>query len=350
MRAKESQKKNEILRIVKLIRAQNVVLDSDLARLLGISTSKLNEKTSNNLGWIGEEEKFKLSEEEVNFLMSSNETSKNYHLKNRNGHPSAYSLEGAMKAAMLIKSNTALSFIKAIANILQGDYTPFDYQEASREEFQSHCREIQIKLANKHTPSEIDVINEDRIITEEYRKFSLAKTLKNSAENLPGWAILKNVSNLLYLKLPCPNWLQTEFKKKINAVLIGKCSDFGETESFGKGVTGKRDRIRSQSGIGQNILTLTELLLSADKHIAKKTGQKRRLKKEETDQNNQTTRESVFRVLGNQETLIKMLLELNVMDNDEIEKHINILKDIAELDAPTINRLYKAEIKKNKSW
>ncbi len=64
-----------IERSIYLIRCQKVILDSDLARLYGVSTKRLNEQVKRNADRFPEDFVFKLSVREDNDLRSQIATS-----------------------------------------------------------------------------------------------------------------------------------------------------------------------------------------------------------------------------------------------------------------------------------
>ncbi len=62
--------------IIYIIRGQRVMLDSDLAKLYGVETKRLNEQVRRNSDRFPLDFMFKLTPEEFEFLKSQNATSK----------------------------------------------------------------------------------------------------------------------------------------------------------------------------------------------------------------------------------------------------------------------------------
>ncbi len=65
-----------IERAIIFIRGEKVILDSDLARLYGVSTARLNQQVNRNLNRFPEDFMFRLTEGEFKDLMLQNATSK----------------------------------------------------------------------------------------------------------------------------------------------------------------------------------------------------------------------------------------------------------------------------------
>jgi len=61
---------------ILLIRGHKVILDSDLARLYGVTTKRLNEQVKRNLSRFPEDFMFQLTESETDLLRSQFATSK----------------------------------------------------------------------------------------------------------------------------------------------------------------------------------------------------------------------------------------------------------------------------------
>lgn len=67
---------DQIQNMIYVIRGQNVMLDSDLAKLYGVETRRLNEQVRRNLDRFPEDFMFQLTSEEYEFLKSQFATSK----------------------------------------------------------------------------------------------------------------------------------------------------------------------------------------------------------------------------------------------------------------------------------
>ena len=62
--------------LIREIRGEKVIIDSDLARIYGVSTSRLNEQVKRNLERFPEDFAFRLTAEEFRDLKSQNATSR----------------------------------------------------------------------------------------------------------------------------------------------------------------------------------------------------------------------------------------------------------------------------------
>src|SRR5437773_12532759 len=83
---------------IRLIRGQRVMLDSDLARIYGVSTMRLNEQFKRNRGRFPEDFAFQLTDEEFGALISQIAISK----KGRGGRrtlPWVFTEHGALMLA-----------------------------------------------------------------------------------------------------------------------------------------------------------------------------------------------------------------------------------------------------------
>jgi hypothetical protein len=85
--------------LIATIRGQRVLLDSDLAKLYGVTTTRLNEQVKRNLDRFPTDFMFRLTQEEWDALISQIATSKS----GRGGRrklPYAFTEHGAVMAAM----------------------------------------------------------------------------------------------------------------------------------------------------------------------------------------------------------------------------------------------------------
>ena len=92
--------------LILSIRGRRVIVDSDLARLYGVTTARLNEQVKRNPDRFPPDFMFPLSRQEVTGLISQNATSKG----GRGGRrypPSVFTERGAIMAANLAKSSPA---------------------------------------------------------------------------------------------------------------------------------------------------------------------------------------------------------------------------------------------------
>ena len=92
--------------LILFIRDRRVILDSDLARLYGVSTARLNEQVKRNPDRFPSDFMFSLSREEFAALISQNATS-----KGRGGRrklPNVFTEHGAVMAANVLNSPQAV--------------------------------------------------------------------------------------------------------------------------------------------------------------------------------------------------------------------------------------------------
>lgn len=93
--------------LIYMIRGERVLLDSDLAKLYGVSTSRLNQQVHRNIGRFPEDFMFRLTRNEFTGLILQNATSK----KGRGGRrklPYAFTEHGALMAANVLSSERAV--------------------------------------------------------------------------------------------------------------------------------------------------------------------------------------------------------------------------------------------------
>ena len=92
---------------ILLIRGEKVILDSDLAALYGVSTSRFNEQVKRNRGRFPTDFSFRLTKDEWKSLISQFATSK----LGRGGRqklPYVFTEHGAIMAANILNSNRAI--------------------------------------------------------------------------------------------------------------------------------------------------------------------------------------------------------------------------------------------------
>ena len=91
---------------IVVVRGQRVILDSDLAKLYGVSTTRLNQQVTRNLERFPEDFMFEVSFQEVMPLMLQNATSKR---GGRRKPPRVFTEVGAVMAANVLNSRIAIS-------------------------------------------------------------------------------------------------------------------------------------------------------------------------------------------------------------------------------------------------
>jgi hypothetical protein len=94
-------------RAILTLRGRRVVLDTDLARLYGVSTKRLNEQVKRNPGRFPPEFVFRLNQAEFRRLRSQNATS-NTGRGGRRHPPLAFTEHGAVMAANVLNSARAI--------------------------------------------------------------------------------------------------------------------------------------------------------------------------------------------------------------------------------------------------
>jgi hypothetical protein len=92
--------------LIRSIRGRRVILDSDLARLYGVTTARLNEQVKRNPHRFPPDFMFPLSRQEVTVLISQNATSKGP--GGRRKLPNVFTEHGAIMAANVLNSGRAI--------------------------------------------------------------------------------------------------------------------------------------------------------------------------------------------------------------------------------------------------
>lgn len=88
-------------------RGERVIMDSDLARIYGVTTSRLNEQVQRNIGRFPEDFAFRLTKEEYGNLISQFATSSSQH-GGRRKLPYVFTEHGAIMAANVLNSSQAV--------------------------------------------------------------------------------------------------------------------------------------------------------------------------------------------------------------------------------------------------
>ena len=89
------------------LRDQNVLLDSDIAKIYNVETKRLNEQVKRNIGKFPEDFRFQLTKKEFDDLKSQNESSKQWGGTRK--LPFAYTEHGVLQVANVINSEIANS-------------------------------------------------------------------------------------------------------------------------------------------------------------------------------------------------------------------------------------------------
>lgn len=96
-----------VLPVIRTVRGQRVVIDSDLARLYGVPTGRLNQQFHRNRRRFPADFAFELTRSETETMMSQIVTSSRK--RNRRRAPVAYTEYGAVMAANILKSDRAIA-------------------------------------------------------------------------------------------------------------------------------------------------------------------------------------------------------------------------------------------------
>jgi hypothetical protein len=94
-----------VVPLIRVVKGLRVILDSDLARLYGVSTSQLNQQFRRNPGKFPPDFAFALTPDETRRMMSQIVTSSPR--RNWRSLPVAYTEHGAVMAANVLKSERA---------------------------------------------------------------------------------------------------------------------------------------------------------------------------------------------------------------------------------------------------
>jgi len=106
-KAKPPLPDEQILRTILFIRGKKVILDSDLAKLYGVETRRLNEQVRRNIEKFPEDFMFQLSPEEFKNLKSQIATSSSG-WGGRRKAPLVFTEHGAVQAANVLNSKNAV--------------------------------------------------------------------------------------------------------------------------------------------------------------------------------------------------------------------------------------------------
>lgn len=110
MRATRAIALEEIGTRIVVLRGQRVLLDSDLARLYGVNTARLNEQVKRNIARFPSDFLFRLEHQELTSLKSQIAISKNgtYGRGGTRKLPLAFTEHGALMAANVLRSRRAI--------------------------------------------------------------------------------------------------------------------------------------------------------------------------------------------------------------------------------------------------
>ena len=166
-----------IISRIYTIRHQKVMLDSDLAEVYGVSTTRLNEQVKRNIDRFPEDFMFQLTESELQNLISQNATSS---WGGRRKLPYAFTEHGAVMAASILKSEAAVkasifvvrTFIK-LRQLISGYHELTERMDGLEEKYDSQFEQVIHALEGlaekKKEPRKLIGFKEDKI---EYGKKS----------------------------------------------------------------------------------------------------------------------------------------------------------------------------------
>lgn len=151
---------------IRVVRSQRVILDSDLARLYGVTTSRLNQQFRRNRNRFPADFAFSLTPSEATSMLSQIVTAS--HKRNRGKPPIAYTEHGAVMAANILRSTRAIAMsIEVVRAFIQLRRISSSHRKISRilEELETrvigrldrHDHEIEILFRMMTT-----LIDEDR--------------------------------------------------------------------------------------------------------------------------------------------------------------------------------------------
>lgn len=142
----------EVVQLIRIVRGQRVIIDSDLARLYGVSTSRLNEQMRRNQQRFPIDFAFILTRKETLLMLSHFATA----LKKRNLRkpPIAYTEHGAIMAANVLNSKRAVmmsvevvrAFIKlrrAVNSNIELSRRLSDLEKAVKSRLTAHDKDIE---------------------------------------------------------------------------------------------------------------------------------------------------------------------------------------------------------------
>lgn len=142
-RKKAIQKPGMVEPQILTIRGQKVILDSDLARLYAVPTSRFNEAVKRNRNRFPPDFMFQLTYQEVRSLISQNAIS-----NSRGGRrtlPYAFTEHGAVMAANILKSDHAVQMSVLVVRA----FVRIRRMLASREELSASLVELEKRLTER---------------------------------------------------------------------------------------------------------------------------------------------------------------------------------------------------------
>lgn len=99
---------DQIEPLIHSVRGHKIILDSDLAKLYGVTAKRLNEQIRRNIDRFPDDFMFQLTSDEMNSLRSQNATLKKGRGQHRKYPPHAFTEHGTIMAANVLKSDRAV--------------------------------------------------------------------------------------------------------------------------------------------------------------------------------------------------------------------------------------------------
>lgn len=117
--------------VIREIRGQRVILDSDLARLYGVATKHLNQQFRRNRGRFPADFAFALTPDEASTMRSQFVTASEK--RNRGKPPVVYTEHGAVMAANVLKSHLAIRMsVEVVRAFIRSRKTAASHEKIAR--------------------------------------------------------------------------------------------------------------------------------------------------------------------------------------------------------------------------
>lgn len=140
--------------LIRTVRDQKVILDSDLARLYGVTTSRLNEQVKRNLERFPEDFAFRLTKAEFEDLISQFARSSSGH-GGRRKLPLVFTEHGAIMAANVLNSARAVEMsVYVVRAFVKMRSVLAEHKDLARE-----LAELENKLTERLDAHELAIID-----------------------------------------------------------------------------------------------------------------------------------------------------------------------------------------------
>ena len=140
--------------LIRTIRGEKVILDSDLAQLYGVTTARLNEQFKRNIKRFPKDFAFRLTETEYRNLISQNATSSSQH-GGRRKLPLAFTEHGAIMAANVLNSARAVEMsVYVVRAFVKMRSVLAEHKELARD-----LAEVEKKLTERLDAHELVIID-----------------------------------------------------------------------------------------------------------------------------------------------------------------------------------------------